>query len=540
MKGSFRDRLWPPNLLAITFVALAARSLTATWTGLTTDEGFAAALAQVGSWKEFMEHLRHDPNAPLFYALLKIYAQFFGSSDLSMKIFAVLLSTTSVSVIYLISKRFLGRELASQLGMMMALCPPVVRFGTFVRAYVLMPVLSLLCTQACMEVLARPKSTRWILTYGATIAVLIYSHYWGIFIPLGHVGLVLIGLCQRWFSWRQLRGWLIGLLFAFVVFLPWLPTFYYQISQNLSPWAALPATSYLFLETFPYIMVGELDVSLIAGQLGNLLCNVLIWIALLSPRSLIVHAQEDPDSKICFDGRHWKAVAVCSLLAALVTNFFRPIMRERYFTPFSPLFAVVFLSCFRATFPRLPAVARYLLPIVLWLPLWLGQLVLFVSLPETSTPAIVKEISESADPQKDLVLISFQSLAPALNFYLPSSIEVVAFPDLVRTCFTRWDGMDSRLRDSQSMDRLFAKLETVFARGGRIWLVDRARNIRDVDPTDNSLVQGIPFIAADLVRMDQIRTWLRFHAQQVGINKLAPGREFSIFLSVWKGNAAVK
>src|SRR5207237_4076096 len=138
----------------------------ATWTGMTTDEANGMAIAATGSWWDMFTHLMEDGNPPVFYIIMRLYTDVFGTSDLALKIFAVLLSTLVVPLIYWICRRFLDRELSEQIAWMMALCPPVVRYSTMIRGYMLMPLLSMMSTWGCMRCLSNPRTRFWPLFYG--------------------------------------------------------------------------------------------------------------------------------------------------------------------------------------------------------------------------------------------------------------------------------------------------------------------------------------------------------------------------------------
>ncbi len=130
-------------------------------------------------------------------------------------------------------------------------------------------------------------------------------------------------------------------------------------------------------------------------------------------------------------------------------------------------------------------------------------------------------------------MISWPIIAPAVTFYLPKDLDVITFPDLVRTSNNRWDGMIDRLRQQKNLDLLLERMEATLLSGGKIWLVDRLHAVESSDYNDNSLLDGLSYSETEVVRMNQIRTWLTDYARQVGTNKLAHGRDFSVFLSVY-------
>jgi hypothetical protein len=308
-----------------------------------------------------------------------------------------------------------------------------------------------------------------------------------------------------------------------------------------------PFLSYLVFGLPSYLFVGNEYSLNFFDQLSLVVSNFLIWGSVISPIVLLTRSdyseiilgsskQAEPDdpATVRFDERRWKLVAVLSMLIGTVVSVIKPVMRDRYFLPITPLFAIVYITSFYALFPRIPKRLRLLLPVLIWVPLWVPYYGYMLSTPETGTPAIVQQIIQRADRQKDLVVISWASISPAITFYLPQDVNVIVYPELKRTQFNRWEGMSERLRDPKRLHELFGIMEGTLKRGGKIWLIDWGHAIQTRDPDDESEMQTLQFQAADLRRQDQIRTWLAIHADVDATTVLAPGRDFSIYLTVYK------
>ena len=513
------------NIVTVTVLALVVRALTATWTGLTTDEANGVIVAVTGSWADMIQHLKEDGNAPLLYVLLRLYAEPVGHSDLAVKLFALVMGTMQVPISYWICRRFLSQELSLQVAILLALCPPLVRYGTLVRSYSLISILALISTWTCMEVLTRRRSILWPVLYGVSTAALVYSHYWGAFVPIGQTCLLAIGLWRRWFNLDNVKHWLAGVAVSVVAFLPWTPILIYQFTHVLDVWDMPPLPSFLFTHMASFILVGNYYTLQPLDQLALLISSVLVLFVLFCPRTLQTQT---------FDGRFWKAVVVCGYGAGLLVSLVEPAMRDRYLTPFAPLMIIVFLTTCHELLGQSPRLVRLLVPVAVWMPIWIPALTFLASEPETGAPAIIAKINRDFDRQKDLVVISWPIIVPAINFYLPEDIEVVTFPDIKPIKFNRWDGMLSRLRDPSNLQALIEEMRAALARGGRIWLVDRYHSVRRRDFTNETLLKDLKYMDTELCRMDQVRTWLSLNAEQVGSNQLAPGRDFSVFLSIYE------
>lgn len=518
MKSSFTA------IVGVTIVALLVRIITATWTGLTTDEANGVFIATTGSLADLVQLLKQDGNPPLLYILLRLHSMIFGHSDLAMKLFAIAVGTLQVPLSYLICRQFLGKKLSWQVAAILAICPPLVRYSTLIRAYSLLSLLGLLSTWFCIKSLSGKKVLPWSILYGISTAALVYSHYWGGFVAIGQAGLAAVGAARGWFERCAIRNWLVGVAISIALFLPWTPILYYQLHHDMSPWDVAQVPSVLLSEMASYVFTGTYYTLQPADQLGLLLASVVFLFTTFTPRVLITDK---------FDGRLWKTVALCGYTAGLLVSLQIPAMRDRYLTPFIALFSIVYVSTFQRNFEKLPGWASAVLPVAVWIPIWTTQLVALAQEPETGTPAIVAEIEREADRSKDLIVISWPIIAPAVTFYLPKDLDVITFPDLVRTSSNRWDGMIDRLRQQKNLDLLLERMEATLLSGGKIWLVDRLHAVESSDYKDNSLLDGLSYSETEVVRMNQIRTWLTDNAHQLGTNKLAPGRDFSVFLSVY-------
>jgi hypothetical protein len=518
-----------PGIGTVTLIALVVRVLTATWTGLTTDEANGVMIAVSGSLGDMLQHLKDDGNAPVFYGMVREYAKLFGHTDLALKPMQVLISTAEIPFAYWLFRHILSRGICLQLALMLAFSPSLVRYSTLVRPYALEGIIGLISTYACMRTLSRATNPVWATIYGISTALLVYTHYWGAFVPIGHLGLVLIGLMRGWFTRKQLIHWFAGAALSFLVFVPQLPVVLFQLKHDLSPWDLCPRPTLQFAEFLPMLLVGTGFGFNAVNELSMFICNILVLIAFVCPSDPNI---EEGKLAGLYEGRLWKTATICGLAAGFCMNFLLPSMRYRYLMPFIPMIFIVYLTGMKTVLRRAPKFVRDVLPAAIWIVMSLPHLWLLHTMPETRTPDIVAEISHNY-AKGDLVVISWQVIAPAITFYLPKEIDCVSFPDLERTEFNYWPEMTQRLREPDKMPKLIERMDNTLKKGGRIWLIEWARECLPLDYRDNELAQGVGFQETNMRRMDQIRSWLETHAVQQGNNHMAPGNDFSIFLSLF-------
>ncbi len=551
MKFNFKRLL--PGIGTISVFALYLRLQATQRSGLTTDEANGVAISMTGTWGDMVQHLMDDGNAPAFYSLVRVLCSTFGDSDEVLKIFAILISVLEVPVSYWLLRRQLPKHICLQLALLLACNPSLVRWNNLVRPYGLLSILGLVCTIACVRTLAAGASKVWAPIYGLTTALVVYSHYWGAFVPIGQACMVVIGWFRGWFGKKELFTWLAGVAISLLVFAPQMGILFYQVKHDLSPWDMVPPLMTLVAEFFPSLLL-DLQYGWNAdGQVRMITCNLLILLTLISPSVLMIPRMrkvarplvETPENQNLpseeqagwnFDGRLWKATVICGLLGCFLVNFILPSMRYRYMMPFVPLVFIVYVTGIEALFKQRSKWLRIFLSSVIWIFMFLPEMELNAVMPETTTPNVVDKINKEAVPGRDMVFISWQIITPAILRYLKPEIDCLSFPDLNRSTYNYWPGMTERVREGgkERFDKLFPMLQQVLDRGGKIYVIEWAHDVIGRDYNDHKMVENTSFHQSWTMRCDQIRTWLTDHATQEGTNILAPGRDFNIFLSIFR------
>jgi hypothetical protein len=492
-------------------------------------------IAVSGSWVDMLTHLRDDGNAPLFYALVRVYAQLFGYHGVTLKFLAIGLATASVPLTYWIFRRFLAKDLCLALAWLLAVCPTFVCCGVLIRPYAIEGMLGVVSTLACLAALSPGTNALRAIAYGVSTALVVYTHYWGAFVPIGHVGLVLIGLSRRWFGLREVKHWFAGAVLSLLLFLPQalsVCVVLFGVTYNLTPFDAPPRPVSLACEFIPNLLLSTGNSPHFPVMLMMFTCILLVFLAFISPRVPMVRRQDDSgEGEIIFDGRMWKTATACGLAAAFFVDLFAPSLRYRYLMPFVPMIFVVCVTSFNELFAKHSRFVRVVLPCTVWILIFIPYLLTRISLPETTADAVVNKIVLSADRKKDVVLIAWEVISPAINFDLPDDIESISYPHIERTKINRWTDMQIKLRQDDVLPQLFTKLQSVLNRGGKVWFIDARHPIRPLDYRATGLVKDTPFKIATVTRTDQIRSWLLGHSKQEGETQVAPGRDFSIILS---------
>ena len=121
--------------------------------------------------------------------------------------------------------------------LLVATSPFAVRYDTEARMYALVALLTVCGFLAVDRALSAPRAGN-LVAVGAVAALLLYTHYWSIY---------LLGTTMLWLAFQAWRGrpeWrrgaraaLVAAVVGCLAFLPWVPTFLFQSRHTGTPWA---------------------------------------------------------------------------------------------------------------------------------------------------------------------------------------------------------------------------------------------------------------------------------------------------------------
>ena len=239
--------------------------------------------------------LRDDGAPPLYYVLLHFWMKVFGTGDLGARSLSGVIGVLTLPAAWLAGYRVgtqswhgadtiptsaseivgrdgRGRLVAWTTTLLVATSPFAVYYDTEARMYSLVILLSALGILAYCAVLRRPS----IWNAGALAVVtagLLYSHYWALFF----VAATAAGTAWAARSGPHARSCRVALLAMAVgacAFLPWVPTFLFQLRHTGTPWAA-PADFTALVYTFTQFAGGNSDA-------GRALALIFAFLALLA------------------------------------------------------------------------------------------------------------------------------------------------------------------------------------------------------------------------------------------------------------------
>ncbi len=199
------------------------------------DEALSVNIARV-PFSELGDALRQDGAPPLYYVLLHLWMDVFGTGDVAVRALSGVISVATLPLAFLAGRRVGGRVAAWGAVLVLASSPYAIRFATETRMYALVMFLVLWGYLALRRALETPSWAR-LAVVGVVTGLLVYTQYWSFYL----VAVVGLGLAVA--AWRASP---VGRAAAFrtllavgvgtLTLLPWLDTLWFQLGHTGTPW----------------------------------------------------------------------------------------------------------------------------------------------------------------------------------------------------------------------------------------------------------------------------------------------------------------
>jgi mannosyltransferase len=365
-------------------------------------------LRQAGSW-------------PLYYVLLHLWIDGFGSGETATHALSVLLGVLTIPVGMWAGWSLAGRRAGMFAAVLFAFSSFLTRYAQETQPYELMVLLGLPATAGFVHGFVY-RRRRYLWLFAAGLALTLYTQGSAILYWFGAaVALVLVYRASD-----DRRGILrdAGLCFgaAALVYLPWLPTTIHQIAHDTAPWHYAP----LLGATVPSQLLGgeRVDVTLLVA--------VVVALAPLSRPE----RRRTPESTTL-----WAliAMAAAGLLLARAAGFVTPIWAWRGFAALlAPMLLLAALATARA---RVVGMASIVLCVA------------FLANPSSFAPSNKSDMRDVAGElgpllrPGDLVVVAQPEQTPLAWYYLPGGLQFASTLGPVSDAsYMNWTGALGRLQ----------------------------------------------------------------------------------------------
>lgn len=222
--------------------------------------------------------LKQSPeHAPLYFGLLRLWAQQFGSSVVALRSFSVLCSLLLIGAMYQLGRMLISPKAGWVAAGLTAISPLLIAYGQEARPYSLWMLFLSLNSITLLKALQGNRIRAWIW-YALTLTMTLYTSLLTGIVTLGQI-IYVWSMTQK--SAQQRFG--IALLAATAALLPWLGLMLqqWQTLQGNTTWMRLPLNGLAKLATWFYsVAILYFDVPVITNPIwiaaGTLICATII------------------------------------------------------------------------------------------------------------------------------------------------------------------------------------------------------------------------------------------------------------------------
>jgi len=217
-------------------LSMLASFTIAIWIGLKQsvwfDEGYSILLAK-SSVSDLLSLTAVDAHPPLYYLILKGWASIFGYSEFALRALSTTLGALALGVMSLLIKKVFSKPAAVVSLPFIFLAPFLMRYNFEIRMYSLVSLLVVLATYTMLKAKESGKTSDW-LTYGFLISVGVYTLYMSALVWGAHAFyLIYSSIRNKQPLFKQ--KFILAYSFAFLLFLPYVPTMISQFQHSALP-----------------------------------------------------------------------------------------------------------------------------------------------------------------------------------------------------------------------------------------------------------------------------------------------------------------
>jgi hypothetical protein len=362
------------------------------------DEGLSVGIASHPLF-DIPGLLVQDGSPPLYYMLLHVWMDLVSGRVVDVHWFSVLFALLCIPVAWWTGVSVFDRLTGWIFAVLVALCPFLTDYAQEARMYSLVALLAIAALGFFLNAYLRGRRA-FVVPFGITLALLVYTHNWGLFLGFS----MAVSVAIMWTALPQgdperrrlLKDALIGFGIAAVLYLPWVPTLLEQLQHTGAPWSDKP--NFNALVHAPDLVTGSFGATvalLLAGGAGI----AALWKADRLDRRVVI-----PSLLV---------ITIVPVLIPWLASQASPAWATRYLAiSVGPLLLLGAVGLRRAG--RMGVVGAVLLVIMFataGAPSW-----------KTNVAEVSGTLSRSLKPH-DVVVVTQPEMVPVLSYYLKDNID---------------------------------------------------------------------------------------------------------------------
>ena len=384
-------------LIVLVLAALVALSMyersRAIYASYWIDEGISIGISR-HSLVDIPGVLRQDGSPPLYYMILHVWTELFGTREVITHRLSLLFTLLTIPAAYWAAAAW-SRAAGLAAAVVVAFSPFLDIHAMETRMYPLVVLLGMLATGAFVRGFVHGRR-RFVIAFAVLVAAMLYTHNWAAFFALGSgVGIAAVALARR--DWGVLRDGVLAGAGALLLYAPWIPSLLYQAEHTGAPWSTTPEAG--VLDDVPNVLLGS---DLVLAILGG-----------ASAIGYFLVVRRGPASE-----RRAAAALALLLLTAVGAAFaaaqIEPGWATRYFAVFlAPLVLLVALGTARA--PVVGVVALVAMAVISYKPVTPSPYF------KSNAEATANQVNQHLRPG-DVVLSTQPEQVPLLRHYMPPGL----------------------------------------------------------------------------------------------------------------------
>lgn len=381
--------------------------------------------------------LRVDGNPPLYYMLLHIWMSWFGNSETATHSLSLLFGVLTIPLGGWGAWRIFGPRAGVMAAILFAFNAWLTGYAQETRMYEMMGLLGTVATAAfVLGFIDRRRGYLWL--FGASLTAMLYTHTWGPFFVAGSAIALIPALVASPERKRLFIDAVITYAVGCALWLPWVPTFLFQVAHTAAPWASPPRFG------APILISRDL-----LG--GDRITIVLVFSAIVGLGSLFTRRYRRTREATLLWTLIVLPVAVLGL--AWIASQANPAFESRYFAPV--LASLLFLIAWGCARARLLGIVAVLLAVI-----YLHNPGSFAPKDKSDMRDVGAEMGPLMHPG-DLVIVGQPEQTPLSWYYLPAGLRYSNTANggriLADPRYMNWVNVLRRIKDTRaipSLDRL--------------------------------------------------------------------------------------
>ncbi|NUR76222.1 MAG: hypothetical protein HOQ28_08080 [Thermoleophilia bacterium] len=251
--------------------------------GFWIDEGISVGLAH-HHWSSIPSLLRQDGSPPAYYMLLGLWIRLFGDTERATHALSLMFGLACIPLAYATARSLFDRTTGFVCALLATVDPFLTYYAQETRMYELEAFLSLVIAYAYVQGVLRGRRL-WAAVLVPSVALLLYSHNWGLFVCIA------LALTTLVLARERLRLFGLVALGVAVLYAPWVPTLLSQARHTGAPWSTSPSLRDLVMAPMsvlggeaPYFalaLVGGAALAAVVRNRGDAERRVVLALALL-------------------------------------------------------------------------------------------------------------------------------------------------------------------------------------------------------------------------------------------------------------------